>query len=91
VVEYESGGLSAIQDQLNALTRMAALLLVQGCDRLSDQVDLLHRAGLQPKLIADLLETTPNTVSVQISKKRALTRMNKRSARLSRKSSEPNS
>lgn len=63
-----------ISSQLDTLIRLAALLLVRGHARLSDQIDLLHRAGLKPKLIADLLETTPNTVSVQISQKRAFVR-----------------
>jgi hypothetical protein len=66
--------IEGISSQLDTLTRMAALLLVQNRQRLADQIDVLHRAGLQPKLIADLLETTPNTVSVQISRKRALAR-----------------
>ena len=79
--------LEAISRQLDTLTRMTALLLVQKHDRLSDSVDLLYRAGLQPKLIADLLETTPNTVSVQLSRKRALAR----SARSPRKDSQSES
>jgi hypothetical protein len=69
--------LSVISEQLQTLTRLAALLLVEGHERLSDKVDVLHRGGLSPKLIADLLETTSNTVSVQISRKRALVRNRK--------------
>jgi hypothetical protein len=76
--------LDAISRQVDVLTRMAALSLVQKCERLSEKIDLLHRAGLQPKMIADLLETTPNTVSVQVSRKRALARDNARSSRKSR-------
>jgi DNA-binding NarL/FixJ family response regulator len=60
--------------QLDTLTRIAALILVKDSDKLSDQIELLRRTGLKPKVIAELLDTTPNTVSVQLSRTRALGR-----------------
>ena len=66
--------LSEIGRQLDTLTRLAALMLVQGRETLSDRVEVLNRAGLPPKMIAQFCGTTPNTVSVLLSRQRAVTR-----------------
>lgn len=52
------------------LVKLLALYLIQGQQQ-SDQIDLLSRAGFKPAEIADLLGTTPNTVSVALSTQRA--------------------
>lgn len=70
--------LNLINQQLETLTRLVALSLVQARERLSDQIDILRRAKLPPKEIAELLGTTPNTVSVQMSRQRAQNRTQRR-------------
>lgn len=80
--------LSAISQQLDRLLRISALLLVQNSERLADKVDALHRSGLPPKFIAELLGTTANTVSVQLSRRRARAREDSRLPRQREKDSE---
>jgi DNA-directed RNA polymerase specialized sigma24 family protein len=82
--------LSVISEQLQTLTRLAALLLVKDRETLFDKVELLHWAGLPPKLIAEVLQTTPNTVSVQISRMRAVARRKKGAGPSSTPNSDPN-
>ena len=55
-----------ILTKLEAIVRLGALQLVEGKPQ-GDQCLLLARAGFQPKQIADILGTTPNTVSVTLS------------------------
>ena len=52
--------------QLNKITRLIATGIVTGKPQ-TEQICLLARAGLQPKEIADIVGTTPNTVSVTLS------------------------
>ena len=51
---------------LGLTTRLLALQLVDGKKQV-DQIRLLSKAGLTPKQIAELLETSSNTVSVTLS------------------------
>ena len=60
--------LDEISRQLDTLTRLTAISLIQNRETLSDRIELLGRAGLSPKLIAELCGTTRNTVSVQLSR-----------------------
>jgi hypothetical protein len=52
--------------QIEILIRLNAVALAEGRKR-RDQVRLLSAAGLSPKIIAELIGTTANTVSVELS------------------------
>ncbi len=52
------------------LMRLLALSIVENKETLREKIELLGRAGLEPKWIAQLLGTTANTVSVQLSRER---------------------
>lgn len=52
--------------RLDKLIRLVATNLVIGKSQ-TEQIGLLSRAGLQPKEIADIVGTTPNTVRVTLS------------------------
>ena len=58
-----------LRADIDVIVRLLALNAVADLSR-QDQVNLLHRAGLPPRRIADILGTTPNTVSVTLSKMR---------------------
>ena len=51
------------------LINLLALLLVKGLPQ-GEQIALLDRAGLRPSEIAEMLGTTANTVSVELSNRR---------------------
>lgn len=55
----------AIIEKLDILIRLVATELVQGKSQ-RDQIELLSKANLQPREIADLIGTTSNTVSVNL-------------------------
>lgn len=55
-----------IPDQLEKLIRLVSILVTK--DMLQrEQILVLSKAGFQPKDIADLIGTTPHTVSVTLS------------------------
>lgn len=56
-----------ISSKVDILIRLVAIGITQGKTQ-KDQIALLAQAGLQPKMIAEILGTTPNTVSVALSK-----------------------
>ena len=58
--------LSDISDQLSQLTRLVALCVIAG-KKQRDQISILARAGLDRHEIAEVLGTTPGTVSVELS------------------------
>lgn len=60
---------SALAEKVDVILRLLALGLIDEKNR-QDQVGLLHRAGLAPRDIAGIIGTTPNTVSVTLSKMR---------------------
>lgn len=60
--------LSAIEAKLDTLIRLLALRVASEEQPLKDRVVRLNRAGLSPKEIAALCDTTRNTVSVALSK-----------------------
>lgn len=51
--------------ELRRVSRLLTLLLTKDLSQ-RDKIALLSTAGLQPKEIADLIGTTPNTVSVTL-------------------------
>ena len=57
-------------EELRRISILLALNLTEGQTQ-QEQIKILDRVGFQPKEIAKILETTPNTVSV------ALTRIRK--------------
>lgn len=55
-----------ISDKLEMLIRLTAIGMCEGKGQ-KEQIALLSNAGMQPKAIANLLDTTPNNVSVTLS------------------------
>lgn len=55
-----------ISGKLDVLIRLIAMGLCAEKSQ-KEQIWILHSAGLQPKEIAEILGTTPNTVSVALS------------------------
>jgi DNA-binding NarL/FixJ family response regulator len=55
-----------IAQQLGRIVRLLTILVTRDMTQ-KDQIVLLASAGFQPKEIADLIGTTPNTVSVTLS------------------------
>lgn len=60
--------LSRLEEKLDTLIALVAMSVASENHSLVDRAIRLQRAGLTPKLIAALLGTTPNTVSVALSK-----------------------
>lgn len=69
--------IEAVIEKLDTLTRLVAIGLVQGKSQ-RDQIELLSNAKLQPREIADLIGTTSNTVSVNLT---AIRKAKKKSGR----------
>lgn len=63
-----------ISTKLDILTHLLAFSLIEGKKR-RDQLMLLWKAGFQPRQIAEMLGTTPNTVRVELSTLRKRRRM----------------
>ena len=61
--------LKAIEQKLDVIIRLMAISMTADKSQ-SEQIILLNKANFQPKEIADLLGTTPNAVSVSLSKMR---------------------
>ena len=61
--------LGEINDSLRRLVRLTALKMVNGLPQ-RDQISLLSHSGFSPKEIAELVGTSANTVSVELSRKR---------------------
>lgn len=62
-----------IESKLDQMIRLAALQMTSGIKQ-TLAIELLASAGLDRRLIADLLNTTPNTVSVTLSTSKAKSR-----------------
>jgi len=56
-----------ISKKLEVLTRLLALSLVAE-KKQKEQIRLLRKIGLKPKEIAEIIDTTSNTVSVTLAK-----------------------
>ena len=55
-----------LADKLDTLIRLVSVAICQ--DRTQkEQISLLNSAGIGPKVIAEILDTTPNNVSVTLS------------------------
>ena len=57
-------------EKLDVLIRLQAQALVRDIEGQKDRALFLHKAGLPPKLIADILGTSSNSISVMLSKAR---------------------
>ncbi len=56
--------------RLDLLVRLQALSMMSRFESSKEKIQFLDAAGMEPKEIADLLQTSPNTVSVTLSKAR---------------------
>jgi len=56
-----------VATQLERIARLLAVLAIKG-DNQSNQISVLNAAGYIPEEIAQLVGTTPNTVSVTLSR-----------------------
>lgn len=63
----DNADLSRIEAKLDTLIRLLALRVASENHSLKDRAIRLQRAGMTPKDIAALCDTTPNTVSVALS------------------------
>lgn len=63
----DNNDLSRIEAKLDTLIRLMALSVASDNHSLKDRAVRLQRAGMSPKDIAALCDTTPNTVSVALS------------------------
>ena len=59
--------LNEVAEKLDTIIRLLALIVVSDSESLRDSAIRLQRAGMTPKNIAALCDTTPNTVSVALS------------------------
>ena len=55
---------------LDLLVRLQALSMMSRFESSKEKIQFLAAAGMEPKQIAELLQTSPNTVSVTLSKAR---------------------
>lgn len=62
--------LSDLAKRLDIIVQLLALRVTSDMDSLKDKAIMLERAGLTPKAIAGLFDTSPNTVSVALSSAR---------------------
>ena len=60
-------GFARLEAKLDTLIRLVALTVVSDQQTLKEKATKLSRAGLAPKEIASLTESTPNAVSVALS------------------------
>ena len=58
--------LSAISKKLDTLIRLLSLNLIKDIKIQKEQITILSDAGFQPRQIANILNTTSNTVSVTL-------------------------
>ena len=64
---------SEVTSRLDKIIRLLTLIATQNLSQ-KDKIVILSRAGFGPKDIADLIDTTPNTVSVTLTSLRKRTR-----------------
>lgn len=57
-----------IEEKLDTLIKLASILTSEAREGLGEKAEILTRAGLAPKEIAEILGTTANTISVSLSK-----------------------
>lgn len=78
--------IKAIVEKLDILTRIVAIRFLEGKAQ-REQIWLLSKAGFQPREIADLIGTTSNTVSVNLT---AIRKAGKKYGQKSRKKGKKN-
>jgi DNA-binding NarL/FixJ family response regulator len=61
--------LQSLNEKVDILVRLLACALTTGRSQ-QECISILSKAGLQPKLIAELIGTTPNTVRVTLTNMR---------------------
>jgi DNA-binding NarL/FixJ family response regulator len=66
-VTESNHSLEQLEAKLDTLIRLFALAAIEDKKSQKDQILFLHKGGLGSKEIAELLDTTRNTVSVAIS------------------------
>jgi hypothetical protein len=74
----DSRDLNRFEAKLDIVIRLLALNVAVGEGTLKDRAVRLQRTGLAPKEIAELCDTTPNTVSVLLAKAKAEKRSGKK-------------
>lgn len=57
-----------LSEKLDILIKLQAAALTATIESSKDKITFLDKAGLRPKLIAEILGTTPNHVNVTLSK-----------------------
>jgi hypothetical protein len=63
----EEDGIARLEAKLDTLIRLVGLTVASGLQSVKERAVILNRAGLGPREIAALCDTTPNTVSVALS------------------------
>jgi hypothetical protein len=66
--DKDSERLARIEEHLELLVRLLALQVSPDSEPMIDRAVRLQKAGLQPKEIAQLCNSTPNAVSVALAK-----------------------
>ena len=59
-----------VSEKLDILIKLQAAALTASFESSKDKILFLHKAGLRPKLIAEIVGTSSNHVSVTLSKER---------------------
>ena len=59
--------MAQVEAKLDTLIRLFAMTVMKGLDSVKEKAVALSKAGLSPKEIAALCDTTPNTISVPLS------------------------
>ncbi len=66
-MKEEVDGISRLETKLDILIRLSALALIADVPALKERAVRLSKAGLAPKEIAAICDSTPNAVSVALS------------------------
>lgn len=59
-----------ISEKLDILIKLQAAALISNFDSSKEKILFLSKAGLRPKLIAEIVGTSPNHVNVTLSKEK---------------------
>ena len=59
--------IAQVEAKLDTLIGLFAMTVMKGLDSVKEKAVALSKAGLSPKEIAALCDTTPNTISVALS------------------------
>lgn len=59
-----------IAEKLDTLIKLQAAALTMSFESTKEKILFLHKSGLRPKLIAEIVGTSPNHVNVTLSKER---------------------